>query len=280
MARRFYKSLDRRRSRVNPFFFAEWYQQRYLYNGDAQLEPLAHYLRHHREPGVNPNPYFDSAYYRDRYMTADDRRSALEHFWEEGERKGHNPHPAWQEDIYTARNLDLGRSIRLGRFRSGYHHFCPYGAQEIVRGSSRALPIESRQGTTYFEESGYLESHPDVALEVKRHALSSGLEHYFRKGYYDEINGHRDLYTKRLGVELVQSIDCCAPRAHQDIVIFAHYDPDGIVDLHVFAYLRSLAENNCDIIFVSPGFSPADENVLRGFCRHIIRKNDAGRDFG
>lgn len=279
MAQRFSRSREKRRPGTgNPFFFEEWYRQQHEHSALAQTKPIHHYLLNHQMHGVEPNPFFDSAFYRKKQMTEGDGRSPLEHFWQVGCNNGYIPHPAWRELEYLTCNPEVRGAVQSGNFRSGYHHFCTFGARDVQVG--RPLPVTLGRTIAYFGESEYLVAHPHVAGEIALGRVDSGIEHFFRHGYYECAKGRRDLYGAHQEVEKIQFTDCERSKRGRDIVLFAHYDPHGMVDPHVFAFLNSLVENDCDVIFISSGFRPEDEEQLRRFCRFIILKNDVGRDFG
>jgi lipopolysaccharide biosynthesis protein len=67
--------------------------------------------------------------------------------------------------------------------------------------------------------------------------------------------------------------------AAKRLVLFAHYDRDGIVDDHVVAQIDALRRCDSSVVFITS----AAENQLgrvRPLCASVLLKNDAGRDFG
>jgi lipopolysaccharide biosynthesis protein len=64
--------------------------------------------------------------------------------------------------------------------------------------------------------------------------------------------------------------------------IFAHYDPDGIVDPYVVEYLRKLRDLDADILFVTTSETLAPEEVAKiaPLCREIIQRVNVSLDFG
>jgi lipopolysaccharide biosynthesis protein len=66
------------------------------------------------------------------------------------------------------------------------------------------------------------------------------------------------------------------------ICLFAHFDPHGRIDPYVRHYLRALTELGFDIVLVSaaPRLHEADLEAARPLCRSVIRRENAGFDFG
>jgi hypothetical protein len=66
------------------------------------------------------------------------------------------------------------------------------------------------------------------------------------------------------------------------LAVFAHYDPQGMVDDYVVDYLRDLARLGASTIFVSTSESLTAEEAGRvlPFCSLAVKRRDLGRDFG
>jgi lipopolysaccharide biosynthesis protein len=64
--------------------------------------------------------------------------------------------------------------------------------------------------------------------------------------------------------------------------IFAHYDPHGVVDPYVVAYLQRLRELDADIVFVTANdtLAPAEIAKIAPLCREIIQRVNVSLDFG
>ncbi len=68
---------------------------------------------------------------------------------------------------------------------------------------------------------------------------------------------------------------------HMKIVVFAHYDQDGIIDDYVLYYLKALAESCDKIIFVSDGHLSAGELLkINSIAAHVIAGQHGEYDFG
>ncbi|WP_111640785.1 rhamnan synthesis F family protein [Marinimicrobium alkaliphilum] len=63
-------------------------------------------------------------------------------------------------------------------------------------------------------------------------------------------------------------------------IIFAHYDPEGIVDPYVIALLENLRPYCRTLILVSASGSLHNENEISGLCSHLLVRENSGYDFG
>lgn len=64
------------------------------------------------------------------------------------------------------------------------------------------------------------------------------------------------------------------------LVLFAHYDPHGVVDDHVVHQLKALVQNDCAVAVITPSTRPDELAKFRPYAKDVIVKSDAGRDFG
>lgn len=69
---------------------------------------------------------------------------------------------------------------------------------------------------------------------------------------------------------------------HPYLCIFSHFDANNIIDPYVIFYLKELANNGCNIIFVttSATLSLSERNKIAPYCEKIIIRQNRGRDFG
>ena len=81
-------------------------------------------------------------------------------------------------------------------------------------------------------------------------------------------------------VELVERLPGDGALYARRLVLFAHYDPDGVLDPHVLHQLRSLAAADCTIVLVTSSTDPEELAKASPFVREVIVKTEAGRDFG
>lgn len=72
------------------------------------------------------------------------------------------------------------------------------------------------------------------------------------------------------------------PTENRTLVLFAHFDPHGIVDPYVAYYLQELKRVGSTIIFVSgsPRLSPASVGSIRNLCAGIYTRRTLSLDFG
>ena len=86
----------------NDLFWSEWYIFKYLNSNNAKT-PFLHYLREGVKLGFNPNPFFDSKWYMDRYLeVAKSGMNPLVHFINKGADLGYDPHPLFDNKWYKA----------------------------------------------------------------------------------------------------------------------------------------------------------------------------------
>ncbi len=79
-----------------------------------------------------------------------------------------------------------------------------------------------------------------------------------------------------------QIYHCNTKQNKSNLCIFSHFDANNIIDPYVIFYLQELANNDCDIIFVSASssLSTAERDKIAPYCKQIIIRRNRGRDFG
>lgn len=72
------------------------------------------------------------------------------------------------------------------------------------------------------------------------------------------------------------------PSGHRTLVLFAHFDPHGIVDPYVAYYLKALHGLGASIVFVSgsPILKPESVAPIRNLCAGIYTRRTLSHDFG
>ncbi|MDT5181711.1 MAG: hypothetical protein QOJ95_5909 [Mycobacterium sp.] len=72
------------------------------------------------------------------------------------------------------------------------------------------------------------------------------------------------------------------PPGNRALVLFAHFDPQGIVDPYVAYYLDALHRVGATIVFVSgsPHLTPESVESIRDFCAGIYTRETLSLDFG
>ena len=72
------------------------------------------------------------------------------------------------------------------------------------------------------------------------------------------------------------------PPGRRTLVLFAHFDPQGIVDPYVVYYVKALHAVGATIVFVSgsPSLTPESVVPIREFCAGIYTRRTLSLDFG
>ena len=72
------------------------------------------------------------------------------------------------------------------------------------------------------------------------------------------------------------------PQACRTLVLFAHFDPEGVIDPYVVYYLKALHGLGAAIIFVSgsPSLTPESVAPIRSLCAGIYTRRTLSLDFG
>src|ERR1700733_8292339 len=79
-----------------------------------------------------------------------------------------------------------------------------------------------------------------------------------------------------------QGLPAEPPTGRRTLILFAHFDPQGLVDPYVVYYLRALHGLGATIIFVSgsPTLTPESVAPIREFCAGIYTRHTLSLDFG
>lgn len=165
-----YRAYARSRfvKRPHPLFEPNWYLATYL-NNDAKMDPFEHYIRNAHTNDYDPNPYFCSRFYVDRYPESlDHSEGAFAHYLSIGRKKDYQPNILFDPSYYRCRYADIGSSAV-----DCLQHYVEYGAQE------------ERSTHPLFEPRWYIMSHPEIAQS----AVNS-LHHYLRYGLIKGLNPH------------------------------------------------------------------------------------------
>jgi len=82
--------------------------------------------------------------------------------------------------------------------------------------------------------------------------------------------------------EIHQELPAQPPSARRTLVLFAHFDPQGIVDPYVVYYLKALHGLGATIVFVSgsPSLTPESVAPIRSLCAGIYTRRTLSLDFG
>lgn len=92
----------------NPLFDTEYYRDNNPDVVQSGQNPLVHYLRYGAQKRLNPSPYFDTRFYIDQNSTAlGSGPNPLWHYFQHGRQKGCNPHPLF------ARNCNVPKPLAV-----------------------------------------------------------------------------------------------------------------------------------------------------------------------
>jgi lipopolysaccharide biosynthesis protein len=82
--------------------------------------------------------------------------------------------------------------------------------------------------------------------------------------------------------EIHQELPEQPPRGRRTLVLFAHFDAQGVVDPYVTYYLRALHGLGATIVFVSgsPRLSPESVVPIRSLCAGVYTRRTLSLDFG
>ncbi len=174
---------------------------------------FTHYLMVGIESGIEPNAFFNSTWYKHRYLVGNDAANAFEHYCGIGCRKGYSPDPLFDEDYYLAIYPDVRHEVARKTFVSGWVHYCHLGWREdrathpylhlhdvpdrsaearigargsldgyVTRSKAGAPPVPD--GGQLFQEDWYTTVYPEVAGEMELFNLPTGFAHYIHIGIH------------------------------------------------------------------------------------------------
>jgi glycosyltransferase involved in cell wall biosynthesis len=140
-------------------FDAAYYLQQDRDMSPLFIDPLTHYVETGWREGRNPNPLFESGWYRETYKVAEDQDPLL-YFIEKGWQKGDKPDPLFFTLFYTDQYPESTRK----------------GGNPLSHYLSRGW-LEGKNPNPCFDTAYYLEHNPEIA-ELKQHPLF----HYYHIG--------------------------------------------------------------------------------------------------
>ncbi|OBJ02814.1 hypothetical protein A5660_21355 [Mycobacterium alsense] len=103
-----------------------------------------------------------------------------------------------------------------------------------------------------------------------------------RSSYRAALGYRLDGDALRFVCETHQELAPQPPPDRRTLILFAHFDPQGIVDPYVVHYLKALHGLDATIIFVSgsPALTPETVEPLRDLCAGIYTRRTLSLDFG
>jgi lipopolysaccharide biosynthesis protein len=81
-------------------------------------------------------------------------------------------------------------------------------------------------------------------------------------------------------IALRQRIDGSGPSTARRLILFAHYDPDSIVDDHIVYQISALVKVGCSVAVITSADHDDELKKLMPFTSHILVRDNIGRDFG
>jgi GT2 family glycosyltransferase len=165
--------------RASPMFSFRFYRHQIGEPGLSNLQTLRRYLMGGHADGPHGTPLYDDTWYLARY--ADElsvgtepyhrHASGIQHFLDEGIRKGFSPVPDFDCDFYVKGNPLVAKEIGPGKFACPIHHFLGNLAAPHLKPNA------------YFDPIWYLDENPDARKEMEAWGLLHPLEHFLHAGY-------------------------------------------------------------------------------------------------
>jgi len=258
-----------------------WYAARH---GRPATDPIATFrdlTTHGRAHRLDPSPFVDLDWYathhRDVALSGVD---PFEYLVSVGQLLGRFPHPLWDEDAYIAGNEYVRFAVGVGKYRTGFEHFCATGHTEVARGAV-ALPVRIDGVLDELAEERYLAANPDVRASVATGAVANGVTHLFGGGHREVASGVRPLKLPSPIATASAHPGGAAPSGDW-LVVLVHFDVDGTVDAHVLAAVDAYRAAGADVCSVTVGLDDAALAPLRERSITVVHRssNDELRDFG
>jgi lipopolysaccharide biosynthesis protein len=142
---------------------------------------------------------------------------------------------------------------------------CPAIKLELLRENPRRVSI--RNWKRLIEPSCI---NPSVIEDhVRRSKLAKGQRKKFSHGS-----------SSRTKVELKNEIAGIKSGKAERLVVYAHFDPEDVIDDHVVRSVSALNAANCDVLFVTATSQQHELGKVLPWCHSVLVKNAVGRDFG
>lgn len=168
--------------------------------------------------------------------------------------------------------------LRRSYFLS-FLHFCLRGYDQVIRGDRRLAFTLNDQYYEYVE-SVYLKANPDVLEKIKTKQIPDSLCHFLRQGYPEILAGKRQYAVDVSIPKALKIIKNQNSKKRKHLCLFAHFDPQGLIDPYVIVYLKTLKTMGCDIVFVSETAQKKELTKLNRLCFRVIQRSAGGLDFG
>ncbi|HXL73157.1 MAG TPA: rhamnan synthesis F family protein [bacterium] len=158
-------------------------------------------------------------------------------------------------------------------------HFCLRGYDQVIRGDRRlAFKINGQ----YYEyvELVYLKANPDVREKIKNKQIPDGLSHFLKVGYREILDKKRQYAVDVSMPKVFKITKNPSSKKRKHLCLFAHFDPQGLIDPYVILYLETLKSIGCDIVFVTETAQKKELKKLVQLCFRVIQRSAGGLDFG
>ncbi len=267
--------------RTSPFVDPAWYARHHGRPHDEPLDVFRDLVTHGRAERLAPSPFIDLAWYSQRHPDIHlGGVDPFEYLVSVGQWLGRFPHPLWDEQAYIAGNEYVRFAVGVGKYQTGFEHFCATGHTEVARGAV-ALPVRIAGALDEYAEERYLAANPDVARAVAGGQLLDGVTHRFGRGHLEVAAGDRPLKLPSPIATATCGPGDATPRGEW-LVVLVHFDVDRTVDPHVLVAVDTYVDAGADVCVVTVDLDDAALAPLRERATHIVRKssNDDLRDFG
>jgi lipopolysaccharide biosynthesis protein len=202
----------------------------------------------------------------------------------------------YNEDVYIRLNPDVNSLIESGQIPNGITHFVLHGYDDMLSGrrtnylSPAIGPIlQSRldfvehglerlfvtvDGVEYdWVEELYISSHPEAKL------ATSPLLHFVNETLPLIEAGKAKLYTEDYSPKIGEIIEGKS-KTGANLCLFAHSDPEGLIDPYVVRYLEGLKTMDCEIVFIADSAKKSELDKVLPLCSQVTLRTGHGYDFG
>jgi hypothetical protein len=267
--------------RTSPFIDLPWYRQAHGSGGTDALASFEHLVTVGRQRTLDPSPFIDLAWYAEQHQDIPlSGVDPFEYLVSVGQWLGRFPHPLWDESAYISGNEYVRFAVGVGKYATGFEHFCATGHSEVARGAV-ALPVRIAGILDEYAEDRYCAANPDVARSIAEGRLTNGVVHLFGGGHHEVAAGRRRLKEPTPIATATIEPGSVVP-AGEWLVVIVHFDIDAVVDPHVLLAIDTYRAAGADVCVVTVGLDEASLAQLRSRATHVVRKssNDDLRDFG
>jgi hypothetical protein len=266
---------------TSPFIDLAWYGRQQSLDGATPDELFTHLVTEGRRHDLAPSPFVDLRWYAEHHAAI--RLTGVHPFdylVSVGQWLGRFPHPLWDESAYILGNEYVRYAVGVGKYATGFEHFCATGHTEVARGAV-ALPVRIAGVLDEYAEDRYLAANPDVVEAIESGSVQNGVTHLFGAAHHHVGAGVRRLKLP-MPIATATVEPGLRPPRHEWLVIIVHFDVDGAVDPHVLTAIDTYLAAGADICVVTVDLEDVAIGPLRERCTHLVRKssNDDLRDFG